>query len=128
VWFASGASAVKVTYSPAQVAACSSVGNIQVAMEEKGGVDQLNALSDLKEQAANLGGNTALMTGGPPARRLQVLRTHAAAERAASVRRAAPQLARMNVGKGNTGESAHVELGRALLQELRHVRRPCHET
>jgi hypothetical protein len=54
-----GAEKVKVTSSPGDVAACNAVGNIKVAKDGQG-------LTELRNQAVGLGGNTAFVTVNRP--------------------------------------------------------------
>jgi hypothetical protein len=63
-FFVDDAAAIRVTYSPADVAACHSLGNIQAVMDQNGGVDPLTAREQLQDQTASLGGNVALITAG----------------------------------------------------------------
>jgi hypothetical protein len=62
VTLAPGADKVRITKNPADVSACSAVGNIKAPRDADGQVDILNADASLRNQTVGLGGNTALET------------------------------------------------------------------
>jgi hypothetical protein len=61
---APGAAQVRVTKSPADVASCAAVGNLQVPKDTSGAIDARRAVAYLKNQTVGLGGNAALVTDG----------------------------------------------------------------
>ena len=64
VSLAPGADKVQVTKNAADVAACSSLGNITVPRKPEGQVDMGNAETQFRNRAVGLGANTALVTFG----------------------------------------------------------------
>jgi hypothetical protein len=61
---APGSDKVRVTRTPADVAACKPVGNIVVPKTSNGTVDMATASTDFRNRAVGLGGNAALVTSG----------------------------------------------------------------
>jgi hypothetical protein len=60
---APGSDKVRVTNQPADVAACTAVGNIKVPPPSTMGTDQM---AEFRNQAVGFGGNAALVTVGGP--------------------------------------------------------------
>jgi hypothetical protein len=61
---APGADQIRLTKVAADVAACSSVGNIRVPKEADGLVDMASAQTQFRNQAVGLGANTGYVTEG----------------------------------------------------------------
>jgi hypothetical protein len=61
---APGADQIRLTNNPSDVAACKSVGNIQVSKNDQGLVDSVSAQAQFRNQAVGLGSNVALVTQG----------------------------------------------------------------
>jgi len=64
VTLAPGADQVRLTKSPADVATCRAVGNIQVPRDPQTGTVDLNAQRQFRNQVVGLGGNAGLVTDG----------------------------------------------------------------
>jgi hypothetical protein len=62
VTLAPGADKVRITQNPADVSACSAVGNIKAPRDGQGQVDFINEDATLRNQTIGLGGNTAFET------------------------------------------------------------------
>jgi hypothetical protein len=59
---APGSDKVIITQNPADVSACTAVGNIKAPRDAHGQVDILNADTEMRNQTIGLGGNTAFET------------------------------------------------------------------
>ena len=62
VSLAPGADKVRITKNTADVANCSAVGNVRVAIETQGQIDFADADTRFRNQVVGFGGNTAFVT------------------------------------------------------------------